>query len=756
MDKYNFTKYVKDVVYINKKISYANIVNKEKYTYVVTFLPCDNYCYSSEITNKFNRAMSELYKRILLSSEKCDIKLAQLVYDDPPLIYNDITYEIMKIQYRSFDEHEIPGTIIKTLQNLNNTINSIKDSNVTCIIVGCGHYLMNYTLPTNIDLGIYIDVDDAYICPTYELHFANKYCVVKDIKKIPINVGNINLLNICSYDEIDDKNGIYEDADSIPLSKLNWYLYLLINMKPNNVIYESIAKHVNEYKNVFPDKISVLDLLECCLIEYEFNNIINKPIDNDIYDKLRIFTKSTNSEFIVRDRYDKIRLKNMIGHIKDIDGELTEREDRLIDEAYEIINERNVYESLEQNITKLTYSNWFDEIEQDGAMGLLLTIYNGYHNNTGLDLNSGVHDVTSTYISIPDYIDLLNGRGRSMLVIDDICIGSGNLVIPLYINKYHWVYGRKYLDNILALGISGNPFNYTKSSLRSLFKIFFIMTTECFQQTRTLDDTWLVSYIQLWRTCVEIMSELKYNRGIMNFINDIVNKPDKMLFKTEGEQYQIFGQILTSGVSINNKTMKDFILFMLAEMNRYRIYHKQGCKKITVEDVFKKDNINKIIKFMSKNMSHDPLLITEGYNVSYFLVTYEIFHKLYSKYGGFNKTIKHIDNKYGFIDDDMIQFFKKEMLGAKYREYNTKSDFFVSDSFNDQSCVDIFDRLNIKGTKGFTILNSIHSLIYNTRKDKAKAIIDKSYYKGHDKNYEYNCDNIISHYREQYKNKDDN
>jgi len=157
MDKYNFTKYIKDAVYINKKNSYANMVKKEIYTYVVAFLPGDSYDNSREITNKYNRAMFELYKRILLSSENCDIKLVQLIYDDSPLIYNDITHEIMKIQNRTFDEHEIPGTIIKMLDNLTNTINSIKDNNVTCIIVGNSRYLINHTLPTNINIGISSD-----------------------------------------------------------------------------------------------------------------------------------------------------------------------------------------------------------------------------------------------------------------------------------------------------------------------------------------------------------------------------------------------------------------------------------------------------------------------------------------------------------------------------------------------------------------------------------------------------------------------
>lgn len=735
MDKYDFSKYVKDVIYVKNK-SYT-IIDKQPNTYIVVFLPYDG----SNMTKQYNIVMFEIYKRILLSSDYHSVKLIQLIYDDVPIVYNDITNDIFKIRNRSFNPHEICGTMIKLFKNLNDVISLEKDNDITCIIVGCGLVLINYTLPQNISKGICIEIcnDDSHI-PIQD----HKYHTVFIYEDIPINIDFAKENDIVPNDEFDK----YKSVDEVPIYKLGGYIYLLINKYPNNIIYNSITEFVNKHKKHKDGIFNIIDVIERCVMDYEIKKVMNSSTGNIIFDKMLLCEKENIN--VIYDRYDKIRTKNMINNIHSIDVKLTEKEDRLIDEVYEIINERNAYKSLEQYLTALTFSNWFDEIEQEGAIGLLISISSSYETKYGLDTKSCVDSVTSSYISIHDYMDLRDSTNKYdyVPIIDDSCIGKGNIVIPLYINKYHWIYGRKYLDKIMSIATNANPFNCTKSSLRLLFKILFTMTSNCLDYNK-INDAWLVSYIQLWRTCVQMASELKYNRGMKSFINNIINNPDKMLFKNVNAHKQILGQILATGIFIDDNTMKDLILFMLSEINRYEIISINGNNIGTLEALFGKKSIDKTINMLSKNMHYSNEIAFLGREIYYFLNMYKIFQKLFVEYGGFNKIIKNIDGQYGYIDTEIIKFFKNEISNIEHKNYDIKQQYIHS-SFNDMFCYDIFDRLNIEGGKGFVILNFIHSLLYKTRQDKAKAITDKTYYKGHDGDYKFDINKIIEHYRKEY------
>jgi hypothetical protein len=50
-----------------------------------------------------------------------------------------------------------------------------------------------------------------------------------------------------------------------------------------------------------------------------------------------------------------------------------------------------------------------------------------------------------------------NGKFIDSLISGSI-IGSGNSIIPLYINQYHWIYSSRYTEELVSIGITQNPY----------------------------------------------------------------------------------------------------------------------------------------------------------------------------------------------------------------------------------------------------------------------------------------------------------
>lgn len=124
--------------------------------------------------------------------------------------------------------------------------------------------------------------------------------------------------------------------------------------------------------------------------------------------------------------------------------------------------------SLDQIVSPISLSSWYDEYLSKSCLGLLVKIESEYSDKMGWTCDTIKTNITNTLIGREQIYDgheffwqknsrLDNGKMEQSL-ISGSAIGSGNSMIPLYINQYHWIWGSKYLEELVSIGITQNPY----------------------------------------------------------------------------------------------------------------------------------------------------------------------------------------------------------------------------------------------------------------------------------------------------------
>lgn len=131
--------------------------------------------------------------------------------------------------------------------------------------------------------------------------------------------------------------------------------------------------------------------------------------------------------------------------------------------------------SLEQYTSSISLSNWYEEYENNSCLGLLLNIQTSHPDRMGWTTSTINVQVTSTLIGRDQIFDgheyfwnqnnrLDNGKMETNL-ISGSGIGSGNSLLPLYINKFHWEIAKKYLEEQISICITQNPYLFKPTML---------------------------------------------------------------------------------------------------------------------------------------------------------------------------------------------------------------------------------------------------------------------------------------------------
>ena len=80
---------------------------------------------------------------------------------------------------------------------------------------------------------------------------------------------------------------------------------------------------------------------------------------------------------------------------------------------------------------------------------MILNICSSRFNKLGFGASTNIMNITSTFYPCNDYIELCNeffNNNNDLaqgLMFKGNAIGNGNCVIPLYINKNHWIIAKK-------------------------------------------------------------------------------------------------------------------------------------------------------------------------------------------------------------------------------------------------------------------------------------------------------------------------
>jgi hypothetical protein len=379
-------------------------------------------------------------------------------------------------------------------------------------------------------------------------------------------------------------------------------------------------------------------------------------------------------------KQSKNKLKNRVDNNYQITNDLN-----TIDS---IINESSMQQFLNNDDDKLTdsltfiqspitLSNWIEELSDGDCMGLAFNISTNHLSKLGIigDLNILS---TLTFMPVLDFLEytiqyletksLKNVNFKS--IINGNAIGEINVVIPLYINEYHWKIANMYMKPMLGIILGNDPFAYDKSYHSLLFIILSSMLQQTLISDYKINNKWTNTLLIYMRTCRQHCIDSKYNKGINNFVNLIINDPKSRIKNFKITFQRIFGQCISIGHKLNNHQVSKLIQYFIEEEIRDYLY-KAG---------YTSNYIN-FLQHESDDTKQELLeccdIILNKINDSVKLSLSFIFaNKIFNR-----SIIKDLDNNYGILDDKSVEKLNDEII--KYK-------------INNATIQDIYSALNLE------------------------------------------------------------
>ena len=449
------------------------------------------------------------------------------------------------------------------------------------------------------------------------------------------------------------------------------------------LIYSELKCFTDSIKNKMLDQVKCKNHISDLFLRYikkkydrGFKTNHQHKMDNRIINNMTIFNELDSIDNILKS-----------DNMKDFITKHDTNPPKMFDQSCDFYN------------STFTLSNWYDEIQFGGAMGIIAKISSSKLIALGINSNILIENITSTFYPITDFIEhvLTHYENQPTIrsinkenIIYDNTIGAGNVVIPLYINKYHWKFSKYYMKPMLGILSSHHPLGYSKRHEMLLFQILISMVCHTFTITH-INNQWIQCFISVLRTCSQISFDNKYNYGIKKFANKTIHQiPNDKNVKNYKNRYlcdnilNVMGQALSTGYVINQPNMKKIIKYVVL-CNLYDIINKN----------LDKDIYNCILE------SNDVIILLEHYIVTIdtyilsilmYILSYQqmikIMTSIYNKMGSYNQYIKHLERNYGLMSKLYLDYIREmvklnvehydklnvekvySMMGIKYSEYD--------------------------------------------------------------------------------------
>ena len=533
----------------------------------------------------------------------------------------------------------------------------------------------------------------------------DEYCQLQDIifKEEDLLEGIELLLNISETQILNKKN--YFVLKKLISNQMNNLLNIEIKNK-SIILYGKLKKLLNKLIEKEISKIDSKNENKKILIEYGKkskimnNNKINFIINNRIIKNVKNFEK-----WISYNELENEKIKNFI--------KIHENSDN------------NIFlESCEFFNSSITLSNWYDELKNDSGLGLLLKISSNDLSKIGFGNNTIINNITSTYLSILDFIviatnffdknnDIDFGNLNLFDMIEETTLGNANAIIPLYINKYHWNVVKKYVDPLLGIIISHNPLSYSNSHKSFFFAVFMEMTKELFDEDKKmLNENFVKIYIALLRTCAEICFENKYNYGIKKLLNLYLNDGIIRICNDKNPYDKICAQVLSTGFIINNNQIEILIIYFIEEIIRLYIKKNQYDSNyidflLTLEDISLDDEFDILIQNMCDKNNYDWNMLSSFFKMN------QILEEVFNKYGSYSKFIKLLENNYGIFDNQGCN-----ILLENINKNLNQNEYFLENLYN---------LINVHYNKYNLIFYVLQSIKQSSNKSRKEAILNNKY-----------------------------
>lgn len=514
-----------------------------------------------------------------------------------------------------------------------------------------------------------------------ELFPVNKDCtsIVLELTKLTESVSIKSTLSLLQISKI-----IYECLDE-SLESLELYERLIDVV---NELYKTDDKQIKRYCNMIFNKLNEMS-----------NTVIHNTLESvpsvSKVDKFIEFAQKTiKSSTVILNRRSNEQIKQNLKLLEDLKNipEIT------------VDNVEDLERSRELFISPISLSDWVDEVESGSCIGLLVNIKTKPKVKEGY-CKHYAFSITTTFMPIEDYIDSveIHFKNRYMLkygdlnkesVFKDKTIGTGNVVIPLYINKQHWLIAKKYMMLMLGIGFCHNPLLATQSHLKLLFSLFVNSLQNYTSINTTVSNRSVDCLFAFFRTCTEVAFENGYSKGIRKYVQLFLTDPKRRVFKSKYDYDIIIGQSLTSGFTLEDDVIKTVIKHFLEEvvrkcdiLHKYTLKQLDECPDTVVNDVEKKIKVHLTV-----------------------FKSYYLFNKLLRDIiicctGSFNKLIKTLDVNGGLLPEEMYNDITSYMKQNRFD--HTKTSFS-----------DVYQMLGETEWKNETVLFCREGLKYPKNADK--------------------------------------
>lgn len=685
------TKFIDNLYCVNVD-KYENKINKN----ICMVIIIDNTYINSHADYK--KHVIEILPNILKIYDKCvNLKIYLISYKSTQIITEIIIDEIYTKFNRTINNTNVNSYndfIIMInesdliLKKIDNEIHKeililTKRSQLSCDI------LSDLSNNENISLNIINNVNtfDDYMCKL--CHEIEKY-----YEKVKISLDNEYIsVNLLWYNNF----FLNYQVENITINDIDVNVIKVDTINPNNIL-NAISYVIDVSEKYFNFNLEIINQVKNYLIK-----IINSDVDEDIriygiiiYDKFKTFyekiilkkiesknSSEENIEYLLFDYAKKAKVwivndklkynlnKKIINNIfstNDINS-INNINEKIMNDV------NNIEECIDKNIldksygifnSTITLTNWLDEIKNSSCLGLLIKIKCNDLVKVGLVNNVVIENISTTYFPITDFIfktyhyfeknkdkSIEYGNLSKNIIIADSSIGDCNAILPVYINKYHWVMVKPFLDKILGIIISNNPFGYIVQYNNLYFVILIDMIIHIFN-CDSKNYKYLRCFITLLRTCAEICFENKYNYGIRKLINNYINNPITRISKSRYPYDMLFSQSLSSGYIIENDKLNVLMLYMIEELirqyvklnkfNNDYLYHIKNLNSVEFDE-----EVNNIVTKLEQNLQYDMIVLYSYYHIN------NIFGNVIKGCGSYSKFIKLLEENYGVFDDAKCQ-----------------------------------------------------------------------------------------------------
>lgn len=522
---------------------------------------------------------------------------------------------------------------------------------------------------------------------------------------------NPDLLNINKYVEewdskIENKNKIISDY-LILLQNAEYYILENdkldehIYSKIKNIIFFNLFSHLNDTK--------ILNFIRC------FDNSVKKTIEKkyikcpiNIPDDLPAEYSDGNIKYMMefyKQIYPKIINYHMDSNIKNFhlpNNYITSKlnfekikNHKLIDKNTLMDNSTNFLAS------NLSMTDWVDEYNEYNPYGFLAkfniskfgfkglidensTIIKYYPNMIIGSISNNSVSINDYYQLVLSYLDNINENGcedcqeyqivsqKELLRLNDFIItdninGNTNILLPIYINKSHWVLTKLFWNYHMSFIFNTFEYNYNRK-MDNIYYLTVLKNFNMFTDPNKINHNLIRVFFYYLRTCIELMLENKY---ISSVHNEVIRMYNKLIVEpspqtSNGENLRINSNtfviriiqwIISSNCDLNllkkylrdyrNTVIKDYVLenYKLDYWDNLKIKNHQ--EQIDELNILKQEIVqnNKSLYDLENDLNGLGMFVNYMYKLK-----------------GFNQLIKFLDKNNGCIPINSDSFINCDIV----------------------------------------------------------------------------------------------